>query len=317
MAEACGRTCRRPRTPACGSAPPSARPRSPAATSSPSSPSPACGRSAPGWSSWSRRAPARRAGASCRWSASRSATPGCTATTACSPTSAWRGRRDGAGPPPHGAGRRRPSRHRARDGRRLRARRRVRALGDRVATAGRVLGIDPFDQPNVQESKDTTRRLLAAYIASGELPEALTEAEGRLANPVRRRPAGGSGGIPCPGGRATTSRSWPTSPPARPRASTCRRCALVRDALASPPRSASGRASCIPPASCTRAGRTTACSCNCRARPAGVDPRLAVQLRLLARAGARRPGRAAGARPPRAAGALGDTSRRRQAAAAR
>lgn len=53
-----------------------------------------------------------------------------------------------------------------------------------VATAGRVLGIDPFDQPNVQESKDNTRRLLAGYIASGELLEDLPEGDGRLAYPV-------------------------------------------------------------------------------------------------------------------------------------
>ncbi len=53
-----------------------------------------------------------------------------------------------------------------------------------VATAGRVLGIDPFDQPNVQESKDNTRRLLAGCIASGELLEDLPEGEGRLAYPV-------------------------------------------------------------------------------------------------------------------------------------
>ncbi len=40
-----------------------------------------------------------------------------------------------------------------------------------VATAGHVLRIDPFDQPNVQESKDNTRRLLAGYAASGDLLE--------------------------------------------------------------------------------------------------------------------------------------------------
>jgi glucose-6-phosphate isomerase len=54
-----------------------------------------------------------------------------------------------------------------------------------VATAGRVLGIDPFDQPNVQESKDNTRRLLAGYIAGGELLEDLPEGDGRVAFPVR------------------------------------------------------------------------------------------------------------------------------------
>ena len=40
-----------------------------------------------------------------------------------------------------------------------------------VATAGSVLGIDAFDQPNVQESKDNTKRLLAAYKDSGTFPE--------------------------------------------------------------------------------------------------------------------------------------------------
>jgi len=39
-----------------------------------------------------------------------------------------------------------------------------------TAAAGIVLGIDPFDQPNVQESKDATKELLEAYRASGTLP---------------------------------------------------------------------------------------------------------------------------------------------------
>jgi transaldolase/glucose-6-phosphate isomerase len=41
-----------------------------------------------------------------------------------------------------------------------------------VATAatGIVLGIDPFDQPNVQESKDATKELLEAFRANGALP---------------------------------------------------------------------------------------------------------------------------------------------------
>jgi transaldolase/glucose-6-phosphate isomerase len=40
-----------------------------------------------------------------------------------------------------------------------------------TAAAGIVLGIDPFDQPNVQESKDATKQLLEAYRANGALPE--------------------------------------------------------------------------------------------------------------------------------------------------
>jgi len=40
-----------------------------------------------------------------------------------------------------------------------------------TAAAGIVLGIDPFDQPNVQESKDATTELLEAYRVRGALPQ--------------------------------------------------------------------------------------------------------------------------------------------------
>jgi glucose-6-phosphate isomerase len=39
-----------------------------------------------------------------------------------------------------------------------------------TAAAGIVLGIDPFDQPNVQESKDATTALLGAFRRDGALP---------------------------------------------------------------------------------------------------------------------------------------------------
>jgi transaldolase / glucose-6-phosphate isomerase len=39
-----------------------------------------------------------------------------------------------------------------------------------TAAAGAILGIDPFDQPNVQESKDNTNRLLAKVRQAGRLP---------------------------------------------------------------------------------------------------------------------------------------------------
>jgi hypothetical protein len=41
-----------------------------------------------------------------------------------------------------------------------------------TAIAGSVLGIDAFDQPNVQESKDNTKKVLAKYRSSGKLPAA-------------------------------------------------------------------------------------------------------------------------------------------------
>ncbi len=40
-----------------------------------------------------------------------------------------------------------------------------------TAAAGIVLGIDPFDQPNVQESKDATTELLEAFRTRGALPQ--------------------------------------------------------------------------------------------------------------------------------------------------
>lgn len=40
-----------------------------------------------------------------------------------------------------------------------------------TATAGAIIGINAFDQPNVQESKDNTNRLLAEVRTKGKLPE--------------------------------------------------------------------------------------------------------------------------------------------------
>jgi glucose-6-phosphate isomerase len=47
-----------------------------------------------------------------------------------------------------------------------------------TAVAGAVLGIQPFDQPDVQRSKDITARLLTEFSTSGHLPE--LEAAGSL-----------------------------------------------------------------------------------------------------------------------------------------
>ena len=40
-----------------------------------------------------------------------------------------------------------------------------------TACAGWSLGINPFDQPNVQESKDATKELLSTFVNHGSLPE--------------------------------------------------------------------------------------------------------------------------------------------------
>lgn len=48
-----------------------------------------------------------------------------------------------------------------------------------TAVAGACMGINAFDQPNVQESKDNTKRLLEEYKKNGALPEQELAAEGR------------------------------------------------------------------------------------------------------------------------------------------
>jgi hypothetical protein len=46
-----------------------------------------------------------------------------------------------------------------------------------TAVAGALLGIDAFDQPNVQESKDNTKKLLEEYKSSGSMTHAGTQVE--------------------------------------------------------------------------------------------------------------------------------------------
>ena len=49
-----------------------------------------------------------------------------------------------------------------------------------TALAGSLLGINPFDEPNVQESKDNTASIITAYQTAGRLPleRALVEGDG-------------------------------------------------------------------------------------------------------------------------------------------
>jgi transaldolase / glucose-6-phosphate isomerase len=44
-----------------------------------------------------------------------------------------------------------------------------------TAVAGWRLGINPFDQPNVQEAKDATKELLAEFTKNGRLPDSASE----------------------------------------------------------------------------------------------------------------------------------------------
>ncbi|MDP9111466.1 MAG: transaldolase, partial [Candidatus Eremiobacteraeota bacterium] len=47
-----------------------------------------------------------------------------------------------------------------------------------VAAAGSILGINAFDQPNVQESKDNTKALIEQYQTTGKIDEPLANVEG-------------------------------------------------------------------------------------------------------------------------------------------
>ena len=121
-----------------------------------------------------------------------------------------------------------------------------------TAVAGSILGINPFDQPDVQAAKDKTNEVLA----SGATPE--VEPEGSAEELFAQARA-----------RATTSASRRSST-RRPR--TRRRCSSSPTRRARRPaassRTASARATCTRPASCTRAARPRGSTCRWSTTPA-------------------------------------------------
>jgi glucose-6-phosphate isomerase len=125
-----------------------------------------------------------------------------------------------------------------------------------TAIAGRVLGINPFDQPNVQEAKDRTSAILygaARTPAGSSSPPGSTR---RASRSCSRR-----------SGPATTSRSRPTSTiRRRRRRSSSRFASRCEPSSAGPPRSATAPASCTRPDSSTRGGPRPECSSRSRAR---------------------------------------------------
>ena len=111
-----------------------------------------------------------------------------------------------------------------------------------TAAAGIVLGIDPFDQPNVQESKDATEARCSRRTAPGRASAAGTARRRRRARRLCRpavlgdAPVAVDGAVACSSsacrGRATTSRSSPTCRPTMPSPRASSACAVrVRDAL--------------------------------------------------------------------------------------
>lgn len=56
-----------------------------------------------------------------------------------------------------------------------------------TALAGHLLGIHPFDQPNVQESKDNTARVLETIQSTGRLPKQATATSAQAASQLKRQ----------------------------------------------------------------------------------------------------------------------------------
>ena len=56
-----------------------------------------------------------------------------------------------------------------------------------TALAGHLLGIHPFDQPNVQESKDNTARVLGTLQSTGRLPKQATATAAQAASQLTRQ----------------------------------------------------------------------------------------------------------------------------------
>ena len=61
-----------------------------------------------------------------------------------------------------------------------------------TAIVGHLLGIHPFDQPNVQESKDNTNRVLDGFKTSGRLPEQVSSTPGQAAKELSDHVRAGS-----------------------------------------------------------------------------------------------------------------------------
>lgn len=61
-----------------------------------------------------------------------------------------------------------------------------------TATVGMLLGLNPFDQPNVQESKDNTNRLLGEFRTHNKIPEAAPLGESEGVKVFYDRPQGGA-----------------------------------------------------------------------------------------------------------------------------
>ena len=148
-----------------------------------------------------------------------------------------------------------------------------------TAVAGAVLGINPFNQPDVEAAKIKTRELTAAFEKSGALPAekpVMSSAQADIytdeKNAADLRKAGANGDLGswlkahlAARARAIMSRCSPISS-AMPRISTaCRTCGWrCATSAMSRPAPSSARVSCIRPARPIRAAPTAAYFCRSR-----------------------------------------------------
>ncbi len=147
-----------------------------------------------------------------------------------------------------------------------------------TAIAGAVLGVDPFDEPNVTESKQNTRAALEQHAHHGCVPGGAGDRHERAAPAVSPTPLLAAE----LGARARIQRRGRAPGPPRayrraglprhqrvPRGDTRadrRRCGGSRRSCATAPGTprplATARGSCTPPGSCTRAARRRVASCS-------------------------------------------------------
>ncbi len=125
-----------------------------------------------------------------------------------------------------------------------------------VAMAGSVLGIHPFDQPDVQLAKDARHPGHGGRSRWRAHPR-----RGRRRHGRARRPRWPTSWRQARPGDYLAVQAFVAPTPQAEAALQGLRLGGAATACTSPPPWASARASCTPPASCTREGPTPACSC--------------------------------------------------------
>ena len=127
-----------------------------------------------------------------------------------------------------------------------------------TAVAGSILSLDPFNQPDVEAAKIATKKLTSAFEESGSLPPETGVV--RIGDADLESRAAGTSELPARRRLFRTAGLHPDERRARGRVAG-HAPQDSRRQRKSPRSWDSGRGSCTPRVSCTKAGRTPACSC--------------------------------------------------------